>query len=175
MVLSLERTRFEQAVLPHLDAAYNLARWLTRDANDAEDVVQEAFCRALRFFGGFRGGDARAWLLKVVRTTCYTWLQRHRGRDLTSPLDEDCHEAGSYALNPERLFLQRADKQMLLEAIEELPVTFREMIVLRELEELTYQQIAGVTGVPLGTVMSRLSRARKQLQDRLAHALGEEG
>jgi RNA polymerase sigma-70 factor (ECF subfamily) len=175
VVLSAERTRFEQAVLPHLDAAYNLARWLTRNANDAEDVVQEAFCRALRFFGGFRGGDARAWLLKVVRTTCYTWLQRHRARDLTAPLDEDRDEAGSYALNPERLFLQRADKHMLLEAIEDLPVTFREVIVLRELEELTYQEIAGVAGVPLGTVMSRLSRARKQLQDRLAHTLGEEG
>ncbi len=175
MVDLAERTRFEDAVLPYLDAAYNLARWLTRDKNDAEDVVQEAFCRALRYFGGFRGGDARAWLLKVVRSTAYTWLQRHRARDLTAPLDEDCHEAGSDALNPEKLFLQRADKQTLLEAIEELPVTFREVIVLRELEELTYQEIAAVAAVPLGTVMSRLARARKQLQQGLAHTLGEEG
>jgi RNA polymerase sigma-70 factor (ECF subfamily) len=171
VVESAERTRFEEVMLPYLDAAYNLARWLTRDATDAEDVVQEALCRALRFFGGFRGGDARAWLLRVVRTTCYTWLQRHRSRDLTEPLDE----VGSDALNPEKLFLQRADRQMLLDAIEALPVAFREVVVLRELEEMTYQEIAVVTAVPLGTVMSRLARARKQLQQRLAHTLGEEG
>src|SRR4051794_35492997 len=115
--------RFERAVLPCLDAAYNLARWLTRDPNDAEDVVQEALCRALRFFAGFRGGDVRSWLLKVVRTTCYTWLQRHRARELL-PLDEESREAGSDDLNPEKLFLQRADRQMLLDAIEALPVTF---------------------------------------------------
>jgi RNA polymerase sigma-70 factor (ECF subfamily) len=170
-----EQARFEQAVLPYLDAAYNLARWLTRDPHDAEDVVQEALCRALRFFGGFRGGDARTWLLKIVRTTCCTWLQRHRARDLTAPLEEDRHEAGSDALNPEKLFLQRADRQMLLEAIEALPLAFREAIVLREIEGLTYQQISTVAEVPLGTVMSRLARARKQLQERLAHCLGEEG
>jgi RNA polymerase sigma-70 factor (ECF subfamily) len=173
VVEQTDRTRFEQAVLPHLDAAYNLARWLTRDPHDAEDVVQEALCRALRFFGGFRGGDVRTWVLKVVRTTCYTWLQRHRARELTAPLDEDSSAAGSEALNPEKLFLQRADRQMLLEAIESLPVEFREAVVLRELEGLSYQEIAGVAGVPLGTVMSRLSRGRKQLQQRLAHCLGE--
>jgi RNA polymerase sigma-70 factor (ECF subfamily) len=170
-----ERTRFEDLFLPHLDAAYNLARWLTGDGHDADDVVQEATCRALRFFGGFRGGDARAWLLKVVRSTGYTWLERHRTRELTAPLDEDSQAAGSEALNPERLFLQRADRQMMLDAIEALPVTFREAVVLRELEGLSYQQIATVTDVPLGTVMSRLARGRRQLQQRLAHCLGEEG
>jgi RNA polymerase sigma-70 factor (ECF subfamily) len=170
-----ERTRFEEAVLPHIDAAYNLARWLTHDDHDAEDVVQEAYYRAFKFFRGFRGGDGRAWLLTVVRHTCYTWLQRHRGRESTMPFDEDLHSGEGDTFNPERLFLQRADRQMLREAMEALPTEFREVLVLREMESLSYQEIAAIVNIPIGTVMSRLSRARKQLQQRLAPCAGEEG
>jgi RNA polymerase sigma-70 factor (ECF subfamily) len=170
-----KRSRFEATVLPHLDAAYNLARWLTRDGHDAEDVVQEAFCRAFQFFDGFRGGDARAWLLQVVRNTCYTWLERHRGREPALSFDEDLHGEASEALNPEKLFLRRADQQMLREAVEALPVPFREVIVLRELEGLSYQEVAAVAGIPVGTVMSRLARARGRLQQRLAECPGKEG
>src|ERR1700730_14880045 len=134
-----ERRRFEEAVLPHLDAAYTLARWLTRNAHDAEDVVQEAYYRALKFFGGFRGSNGRAWLLQVVRNTSYTWLQQHRARELTVGLDEERQPAPSEALNPEKLAIQRADRELLRQAIEALPVSYREVIVLRELEGLSYQ------------------------------------
>jgi RNA polymerase sigma-70 factor (ECF subfamily) len=170
-----KQQRFEGAVLPHLDAAYNLARWLTRDGHDAEDVVQEAFCRAFQFFDGFRGGNPRAWLLQIVRHTSYTWLERHRERQPALSFDEGLHGEASEALNPEKLFLQRADRQMLREAVEALPVPFREVIVLRELEGLSYQEIAAVAGIPVGTVMSRLARARGRLQQRLAECLGKEG
>jgi len=169
-----ERRRFEEAVLPHLDAAYNLARWLTRNAHDAEDVVQEAYCRALKFFGGFQGSNGRTWLLQVVRNTGYTWLQKHRARELTVSFDEERQPATSDALNPEKLAIQQADREMLRQAIEELPVAYREVVVLRELEGLSYQEIAAVAEIPLGTVMSRLARARQQLQERLAHSIDEE-
>ena len=170
-----ERTRFEEAVLPHLDAAYNLARWLTHDDHDAEDVVQEAYYRALKFFHGFRGGDGKAWLLTVVRHTCYTWLQRHRGREAVTPFDEELHSGEGDTFNPERLFLQRADRQMLRDAMEALPIEFREVLVLREMEAFSYSEIAAIGNIPIGTVMSRLARARKQLQQRLAPCAGEEG
>jgi RNA polymerase sigma-70 factor (ECF subfamily) len=170
-----KRSRFEATVLPHLDAAYNLARWLTRDGHDAEDVVQEAFCRAFQFFDGYRGGDARAWLLQVVRRTCYTWLARERGREPTLSYDDELHGEASEALNPEKLVLRRADQEMLREAVEALPLPFREVIVLRELEGLSYQEIAAVAGIPVGTVMSRLARARGRLQQRLAECPGKEG
>ena len=158
--------RFEQAVLPHLDAAYNLARWLTRNDADAEDVVQEAALRAFKFFGGFRGGDGRAWLLTIVRNACYTWLRQNRAHELEAPFDEEAH--GVEGDNPETILLEGADRQMLKEALEELPLEFREAIVLRELEGLSYKEIAAVADVPLGTVMSRLARARKRLQLRLS-------
>jgi RNA polymerase sigma-70 factor (ECF subfamily) len=167
------RAQFEDAFLPHLDAAYNLARWLTSDGHDAEDVVQEAYLRAYKFFPGFRGGNARSWLLTVVRHTCYTWLKRHRGTGQAVPFDE-AHGEGSDAMNPEKLFLQRADQELLRQALEALAVEFREVIVLRELEGLSYQEIAAVAGIPLGTVMSRLSRARRQLQQHVARCAGEE-
>jgi RNA polymerase sigma factor (sigma-70 family) len=158
--------RFEQAVLPHLDAAYNLARWLTRNDADAEDVVQEAALRAFKFFGGFRGGDSRAWLLTIVRNACYTWLRQNRAQELDAPFDEEAH--GVEGDNPETILLEGADRQMLKEALEELPLEFREAIVLRELEGLSYKEISAVADVPLGTVMSRLARARKRLQLRLS-------
>jgi RNA polymerase sigma-70 factor (ECF subfamily) len=159
---------FETAVLPHLDAAYNLARWLTRNDADAEDVVQEAYLRAFRFFGGFHGEDGRAWLLGIVRNTSYTWMQRNRSPELNMALDDETHEAESHDLDPEALLLQKADAQMLRQAVEELPVEFREVLVLRELDEMSYKQIAIVADLPLGTVMSRLARARKRLQQILA-------
>ena len=154
--------RFEDVVLPHLDAAYNLARWLTRNDADAEDVVQEASLRAFKFFGGYHGGDSRAWLLTIVRNTCYTWLEQNRAHELTIPFDEELH--GREESNPETRLIEGADRQMLKEALESLPVEFREVVILRELEGLSYKEIAGIADIPVGTVMSRLARARKRLQ-----------
>ena len=159
-----KRAQFEQAVLPHLDAAYNLARWLARNDHDAEDVVQEAYLRAYQFFGGFRGVDGRAWLLTIVRNTCYTWLDRNRARQPATPFDEDKHSDARPAANPESLLLQSEDRQLLRQALEELTPEYREVIVLRELEGLSYKQIAAIAGIPLGTVMSRLARARERLE-----------
>ena len=159
---------FETAVLPHLDAAYNLARWLTRNDADAEDVVQEAYLRAFRFFGGFHGEDGRAWLLGIVRNTTYTWMQHNRSPQLNMQLDDELHEVKIDDLNPEALLLQKADAKMLRQAVEELPIEFREVLVLRELDEMSYKQIAVVADLPLGTVMSRLARARKRLQQILS-------
>jgi RNA polymerase sigma-70 factor (ECF subfamily) len=154
--------RFEQAVLPHLDAAYNLARWLTRNDADAADVVQEGFLRALRFFGDFRGGDTRAWLLTIVRNACFTWLRRNRVNALATPFDEEAHSGESD--DPETLLLEGADREMLRDALETLPAEFREVVILRELEGLSYKKIAGIADIPVGTVMSRLARARKRLR-----------
>jgi len=157
--------RFERAVLPHLDAAYNLARWLVRNGADAEDLAQEAVLRAFKFFGGFHGGDGRAWLLTIVRNTCYTWLQQNRAHEPVAPFDEEIH--GAQGTNPETILLEGADRQALKQALEELPVEFREAVILRELEGLSYKEIANIADVPVGTVMSRLARARKRLQLRL--------
>ena len=168
----LKHTRFEQTVLSHLDAAYNLARWLTQDDHDAEDVVQEACLRAFRFFDGFRGGDSRAWLLTIVRHTCYTWLKKNRGHELVS-FDEELDNVESEA-SAEELLLASVDQQSLRKALAELPVEFREVIVLRELEELSYKEIAHIAGVPLGTVMSRLARARKRLEQCLTQPVAGE-
>jgi RNA polymerase sigma factor (sigma-70 family) len=165
---------FEEAVLPHLSAAYNLAHWLTRNDADAEDVVQEAYLRAFRFFGGFHGADGRSWLLAIVRNTCYTWLQHNRSPELTSPEDDDLHEIESKDLNPEALLLQTANAQMVRQALEALPIEFREIVVLREFEELSYREIAGITDLPLGTVMSRLARGRKQLRLALTNEMQAE-
>jgi len=154
---------FEEGVLPHLDAAYNLARWLTRNDADAQDVVQESFLRALRFFSGFRGSDARAWLLTIVRNTCYTWLKRTKSREVFSDFSEAMYARESDEPDPETVQLIKAQTQLVTEAIEKLPIEFREILVLRELEELSYKEIAEVTGIPIGTVMSRLARARKRL------------
>jgi RNA polymerase sigma-70 factor (ECF subfamily) len=169
-----KRPRFEEAVLPHLGAAYNLARWLTRNDHDAEDVVQEAFLRAYKFFDRYRGGDGQAWLLAVVRNTCYTWLKQNRSRDPMASFDEEAHGAAPEASNPEHVFWQKASVELVREALEELPPVFREVVILRELEGLSYKDIAAVTDVPLGTVMSRLVRARTRLGHGLARRLGKE-
>lgn len=154
---------FEQVVLPHLDAAYNLARWLTRREHDAEDVVQEAYLRAFNAFGQFQGGDARCWLLTIVRNTCYTWLGRNRERVPTASFDEALHDIATCDFDPQIVFQRHVDRDALKEAIEALPAEFREVLVLREFEGLSYQQIASVAELPVGTVMSRLARARLRL------------
>jgi len=154
--------------MPHLDAAYNLARWLTRNEHDAEDVVQEAFVRALRFFGGFRGGNARAWLLAIVRNTCYDWLRRQRPSEVAASFDEEVHGASDPGPTPEDLLIGEADRTRLREALEGLPVAWREVLIFRELEGLSYKEIAEVAGIKMGTVMSRLARARARLQQELA-------
>jgi len=157
--------------MPHLGAGYNLARWLTRNEHDAQDVVQEAYLRALRAFDGYRGGDARAWMLSIVRNTCYTWMQRRGG--LPAMLGDDVAELPDSAdAGPEAHALRRADAHVLRGALEDLPLEFREALVLRELEGLSYKEIADVAGVPLGTVMSRLSRGRKQLQHLVLARMG---
>ncbi len=165
--------RFEQAILPHLDAAYNLARWLTRNDHDAEDMVQEASLRAFKFFDGFHGGDARAWLLATVRNTCYTWLQQNRRSQTAAVFDEEIHTVETDAANPAALALKSGDVRVVRESLEELPEEFREVIVLRDLEEMSYKEIADVIGAPLGTVMSRLARARGKLKAVLSARLKE--
>ncbi|MFL5267111.1 MAG: sigma-70 family RNA polymerase sigma factor [Stellaceae bacterium] len=163
------RSRFETVVLPHLDAAYALARWLTRNDADAADVVQEACLRAFRYFDSYREGDAKSWLLKIVRRTCYDWLQRNRPADLV-PLESETDPDGPPHVPPhaivdaDTLLQSRSDLRRLDLLIEMLPPPLRETIVLRELNELDYRQIAEVTGVPIGTVMSRLHRARAALR-----------
>jgi RNA polymerase sigma factor (sigma-70 family) len=169
------RERFEQAVLPHLDAAYSLARWLTRNEQDAQDVTQESFLRAFRFFEGYQGGNMRAWLLTIVRNTCYTWLHQNRPGQSAVEFDEEVHSSESPGdANPEIQALASADKETLRRALEELPEVFREALVLRELEGMSYKEIADVTSVSLGTVMSRLARARTRLRQTLGATLGKE-
>jgi RNA polymerase sigma-70 factor, ECF subfamily len=155
---------FEQAVLPHLDAAYNLARWLTRNQRDAEDVVQESYLRAFRFFAGFRGGDARAWLMRIVRNTCYTWLHANRPLQEATEFDETLFSPDSRGANPEEAVLRNDRGALVRKALEMLPANFREVLILRELEGLSYKEIANITGMPAGTVMSSLSRARDRLR-----------
>lgn len=163
--MSDRKKRFERTVLPHLDAAYNLARWITRNDHDAQDVVQEAVLRAYRFFDGLRG-EARPWLLSIVRNSCFTWMQINRPADLAS-FDDRVPEIASDAETPEALALRSFDRRMLNEAIAVLPAQFREVLVLRELEDLSYKDIARIADVPIGTVMSRLARARRLLAQSL--------
>jgi len=163
------RSRFETVVLPHLDAGYALARWLTRNDADAADVVQEACLRAFRYFDSYREGDPKSWLLRIVRRTCYDWLERNRPSELV-PLETEAdlegvvHAAPAAVTDAGALLESRSDLRRLDRLIEELPTPLREAIVLRELHELDYRQIAEVTGVPIGTVMSRLHRARAALR-----------
>jgi RNA polymerase sigma-70 factor, ECF subfamily len=161
-------SKLEKALLPHLDAAYNLARWLMRDEQEAKDVVQESFIRAFRFFETRRdSGDAKAWLLKIVRNNCYTSLQRNRRRQEALEYDDDLHGDAAAADDPESLLLQKADQDRVRSALERLPVPFREVLVLCELEGLPYKEVAEVLAIPTGTVMSRLSRARGKLKELL--------
>ena len=167
--------QFEAVALPLFGAAYNLARWLVRNDRDAEDVVQEAYLRAFKFFGNYRGGDSRSWLLTIVRNTCYTWLQQNRARELTDPIEDKLDEVGFSLENPETLLLQNADAQLVRSALEELPLEFREVLIMREMEDLSYKQISTIADLPLGTVMSRLARGRKRLRELLLSSMGKEG
>lgn len=162
MLEQRDRERFEQLILPHLDAAFNLARWLLRSRADAEDMAQEAVLRAYRFFSGFQGGDARAWLLQIVRNTCYTWLEKNRPAELMTEFDEMAHHSSSPS--PEALALAGDERARLARAIESLSPRWREVLVLRELEGCSYKEIAAIASIPIGTVMSTLARARERLQ-----------
>ena len=166
----LKTRRFESVVLPHLSAAYNLAHRLTRHSENAEDLVQEACMRAFKFFDGFHGNDARAWLLTIVRNACYTWLRNAKVENCRTAYDEDAHNVEQdtsgidlWRGDPEILLLRHADQELINNALDQLPVEFREVMVLRELEDFSYKEIAAIADIPLGTVMSRLARARKLL------------
>jgi RNA polymerase sigma-70 factor (ECF subfamily) len=176
-----ENARFAEVALPHLDAAYNLARWLTRDPSDAADVVQEAMMRALRFFGGYRGDNGKAWLLAIVRNTAFSWLKANRPAEIATGWPDREDGAGldldgfrSPEDDPEVALIRAGEKRQLDALIAALPAEFRECLVLREMEELSYKEIAAVTGVPIGTVMSRLARARRLVQHGWTRSLQEE-
>jgi len=162
-------SRFEEHISPHLKSAYNLARWLTRSHEDAEDVVQDAFLRAFSAFESFRGQDAnpqsaKAWLLTIVRNTSLTWLKRNRHAEAMLGLDETLNEPKERSADPEEILLISCDREDVRHALEQLPLDFREAIILREMEGLSYKEISAATGIPLGTVMSRLSRGRDWLR-----------
>jgi len=158
---------FEETFLPHLNAAYNLARWLTRNPDDAQDIVQEAYLRAFRFFGGFHGSDGRSWFLTIVRNISYTWLKQNKSLELLTAFDDNLYLNESGAPDPETSQVLKSESEIVMAAVDQLPLEFREVIVLRELEELSYKEISQLLNVPIGTVMSRLARARKRLQKSL--------
>jgi RNA polymerase sigma-70 factor (ECF subfamily) len=164
------RRRFERLALPHLDAAYNLARWLTHNDHDAQDVVQEAMMRAMRYMGSCRGDDAKAWLLQIVRNSCFTWLKENRPAERLF-LDEDGEVLNDIAApdadEPHAVASRNAEHRQINDAIESLPAAYRDVLVLREIEDLSYSDIARIADIPVGTVMSRLSRARGLLRQML--------
>jgi RNA polymerase sigma-70 factor (ECF subfamily) len=163
---NLSQPGFEQVFLPHLDAAYNLARWLLRNDEDAEDAVQEAYMRAYKNFSRFRGGDGKAWLMTILRNICYTMIQKLRMHETPEPFDEEIHQTVDES-DMQEAFRQKANAESLRYALEKLPGEFREMIVLHDLEGLAYKEIAVVVGIPIGTVMSRLARARGRLRSEI--------
>jgi RNA polymerase sigma-70 factor (ECF subfamily) len=167
------RRRFESLALPHLDAAYSLARWLTHNDHDAQDVVQEAAMRAMRYIGGFRGDSARAWLLQIVRHTCYSWMKENRPAEKVAfDGDDDAWQnlPAPASDEPHSVAIRKADRLQINEAIAALPIPFREVLVLRELEDLSYSDIARIAEIPVGTVMSRLARARGLMRTALSPA-----
>jgi len=171
-----QKRRFETLALQHLDAAYNLARWLVRNDDDANDIVQDAFLRALRAFDGFRGDNARPWLLAIVRNTAFTWLHKNRPTNAQVPYEEDIRgearaDSGSEPETPERHAIRCEDRHAINVALARLPIELREAVVLRELEDLSYREISVVQAIPIGTVMSRLSRGRQLLGKYLRQAM----
>ena len=169
-----ELASFEDVMLPHLDAAHNLAKWLLRNEEDAKDVVQEAYLRAFKSFGGFRGSNGRAWLLTIVRNTSYTLLKKNRVADLTTTFDEEIHAASDESASPAIIVEHAEDAERVTKAMDELPAEFREILVLRHQEGLSYKEIADIAQIPPGTVMSRLARARAKLREYLAAQIGKE-
>ena len=163
-----ELMSFEAAMLPHLDAAHNLARWLLRNEQDAQDVVQEAYLRAFRSFSGFHGTNGRAWLLTIVRNTSYTLLKKNRAVDFTTPFDEEIHATEHESVSPATILEHSEDAELIRQAMDALPAEFREILVLRHQEGLSYKEIADIAQIPPGTVMSRLARARDKLKEYLA-------
>lgn len=159
-----KRCRFEEQISPHLKSAYNLAKWLTRSHEDAEDIVQEAFLRAFSAFEGFRGEDAKPWLLTIVRNTSMTMLKRNRNTGATIGFEEALEDPSERSPDPEEMLMISCDREQVRKALEQLPSEFREAVVLREMEGLSYKEISTIIGVPLGTVMSRLSRGRDWLR-----------
>ena len=174
MIDNNDLPNFEQAVLPHLDAAYNLARWLSHNEQDAQDIVQEAYLRAFRFFPAFRGGDARSWIMKIIRNTCYSWLLENRPLQDATEFDENLFLPDSRQANPEEFVLQNDSSTLVRKALEKLPANFREVLVLRELDGMSYKEIAEVTGMAAGTVMSSLSRARDRFRQALKDLMNGE-
>lgn len=169
-----ELASFEDVMLPHLDAAHNLAKWLLRNEEDAKDVVQEAYLRAFKSFGGFHGSNGRAWLLTIVRNTSYTLLKKNRAVDLTTTFDEEIHAFGDESANPAIIVEHAENAELVAKAMDELPAEFREILVLRHQEGLSYKEIADIAQIPPGTVMSRLARARAKLREYLAAQIGKE-
>jgi len=169
-----ELASFEAMMLPHMDAAYNLAKWLLRNEQDAQDVVQEAYLRAFKSFSGFHGSNGRAWLLTIVRNTSYTLLKKNRAVDLTTPFDEEIHAVGHELVSPATILEHAEDAELIKNAMEELPVEFREILTLRHQENLSYTEIGEVLKIPIGTVMSRLARARGKLKEYLAARISQE-
>ena len=172
---SFRLSLFEETILPHLDAAYNLARWIMSNDQDAEDMVQEAYLRAYKYFSGYQGGNSRAWLLTIVRNTCYTWLRQNSAQQLSADLDDESLSGESEGLNPEMLYQHNVNQKLVRRALEKLPVEFRELIILREMDGLSYKELANIVGVPIGTVMSRLARSRQRFKECLAQLDEEEG
>src|SRR6476661_5490865 len=168
-----ELASFEEMMLPHLDAAHNLARWLMRNEQDAQDVVQEAYLRAFKSFSGFHGSNGRGWLLTIVRNTCYTFLKKNQAVDFTT-FDEEIHVAGDESASPATVLEHSEDAELIREAMDALPAEFREILTLRHQEGLSYKEIADIAQIPSGTVMSRLARARGKLKEYLAARIGKE-
>jgi RNA polymerase sigma-70 factor (ECF subfamily) len=169
-----DRRRFERVFVPHIAASYNLARWLLRDEHEAEDLVQEAYVRALKSFPTFHGADGRPWFLAIVRNCCFSRLRQKQARGKETRFDEELHGAADHAQNPESLVVDKEERQSLQEALDELPPEFKEAIILRELEGLSYKEIAAIADISMGTVMSRLARARALLRRRFENRLNEE-
>ena len=164
---------FEEVFLPHLDAAYNLARWLLRNEQEAEDCVQDAYVRAYKAFPRFRGGDGKAWFMTIVRNVCYTAIRKLRGHETAEPFDEEIHYTADDVMKTEE-FRQKANVETLRQGLEKLPPEFREMIVLHDLEGHSYKEIAAIVAIPIGTVMSRLARARGRLRTEIIASSAKE-
>jgi RNA polymerase sigma-70 factor, ECF subfamily len=162
-----ESASFEETMLPHMDAAHNLARWLLRNEHDAQDVVQETYLRAFKSFAGFHGSNGRAWLLTIVRNTSYTLLKKNHAVDLTTTFDEEIHGSGQESVSPATILEHSENAELIKEAMDELPAEFREILILRHQEGLSYKEIADIAQIPPGTVMSRLARARGKLKESL--------